>query len=373
MLKFFKELPPWLRLGLSFPLIFLNGWLLWKLLSFFQPLSSIFLTSVLLAFLLDLPVRFLQNKGLKRGWAVSVVLSCALLVAAIALLILVPLIVGQLTELISNLPQWINSANEQLTRLQAWETAHNISVNVDFSQFINQAVEKLTGLLNSLGNQILNVVGVTITTIFNTLIIVVLTVFLVLTGAQVSEGIYRWLPTPWDQRLRESMRMTFTRYFATQAMLAGILSVAQILVFTVLQVPYAVLFAITIGLTTLIPYASGISIVIISFLLMLQNFWLGVKVLIAAVIVGQINDNIVAPRLMGDMTGLNPVWIIVSLFIGGKLGGILGLLIAVPLASVIKSTVDALRDRSVDKMNTVLLKTHPSESSPTLVIPDTNS
>ncbi|MEB3310718.1 MAG: AI-2E family transporter [Snowella sp.] len=370
MFDFLKGLPPWLQLGLSFPLIFLNGWLLFILLNYFQPLSSIFVASVLLAFLLDLPVRSLQKSGLKKGWAISVVFSFALLVTAIALLILVPLIVGQLTELISNSPQWITSANEQLSRLQTWETAHNISVNLDLSQFINQAVEKLTSLLNSLGNQILNVVGVTITTLFNGLIIIVLTVFLVLTGEQVSEGIFSWLPAPWNQQLRETMRITFTRYFATQAMLAGILSLAQILVFAVLQVPYAVLFAITIGLTTLIPYASGISIVIISFLLMLQNFWLGVKVLIAAVIVGQINDNIVAPRLMGDMTGLNPVWIIVSLFVGGKLGGILGLLIAVPLASVIKSTVDHLRLRAAEKSNTVLMEGLQSESPQPLAIAD---
>jgi predicted PurR-regulated permease PerM len=131
-------------------------------------------------------------------------------------------------------------------------------------------------------------------------------------------------------------------------MLAGILSFAQMLVFTILQVPYAILFAVTIGLTTLIPYASGLSIVTISLLLMLQDFWLGFNVLIAAVIVGQINDNIISPRLMGDMTGLNPVWIIVALFVGGKLGGVLGLLIAVPLASVLKATIDNVRAHSQD-------------------------
>jgi predicted PurR-regulated permease PerM len=57
---------------------------------------------------------------------------------------------------------------------------------------------------------------------------------------------------------------------------------------------------------------------------------------------------------MGGMTGLNPVWIILSLFIGGKLGGILGLLIAVPIASVIKSTADTLRSSQAvigDKMS----------------------
>jgi predicted PurR-regulated permease PerM len=70
---------------------------------------------------------------------------------------------------------------------------------------------------------------------------------------------------------------------------------------------------------------------------------LGLKVLLAAIVIGQINDNIIAPRLVGNMTGLNPVWIIISLFIGGKLGGVLGLLIAVPCASVVKIVVDTLR------------------------------
>jgi predicted PurR-regulated permease PerM len=51
---------------------------------------------------------------------------------------------------------------------------------------------------------------------------------------------------------------------------------------------------------------------------------------------------------MGDMTGLNPVWIIVALFVGGKLGGVLGLLIAVPLASVLKATIDNVRAHSQD-------------------------
>ena len=73
MLDFLKKLPPWLRLGLIFPLTFLNGWLIFTLLSYFQPLSSIFVASALLAFLLDLPVRILVNQGVKRGWAISTV------------------------------------------------------------------------------------------------------------------------------------------------------------------------------------------------------------------------------------------------------------------------------------------------------------
>ena len=115
-----------------------------------------------------------------------------------------------------------------------------------------------------------------------------------------------------------------------------------------MQVPYAILFGCLIGMTTLIPYASAFTIILVSLLLALQNLGLGLEVIVAAIIVGQINDNVVAPRLIGEMTGLNPVWLILTLLIGGKLAGILGLLIAVPFASVIKESVDQIREIRAD-------------------------
>ncbi len=76
----------------------------------------------------------------------------------------------------------------------------------------------------------------------------------------------------------------------------------------------------------------------------LQNFWLGVEVAGIAVAIDQINSNFIAPRILGNLTGLNPVWVVVSLLIGAKLGGVLGLLIAIPLASFIKDIADSWRD-----------------------------
>jgi predicted PurR-regulated permease PerM len=73
---------------------------------------------------------------------------------------------------------------------------------------------------------------------------------------------------------------------------------------------------------------------------------------------------------MGNMTGLNPVWIIVSLFVGGKLGGVLGLLLAVPLASVIKSTVNSLRDRPTEPSEPLLIEEVSSETENSLVNQD---
>ena len=344
MLESFKQLPSWLRLAIIFPLAFLNGWLLFRLIGSLEPLVSIFVTAALFAFLLDLPIRLLEQRGVDRGWATILVFFAALLILSLLGLILIPLIVQQLSEFIVTLPKWLESGSKQLQDLQEWAIAQRLSI--DLGGIATEAATKISKLLQSLSSQLLTFVLGTIGSILNVVIVLVLTVFLTLTGERVWQGIFSWLPQPWSDRLQENIRQTFESYFAAQAILAGILSLNQTLVFLVLQVPYAVLFGVTIGMTTLVPYASALTIIVISLILMLQNVWLGLKVLVAAIIIGQINDNVIGPRLMGGMTGLNPVWIIVVLLIGGKFAGILGLLIAVPLASVIKTSADDLRLRS---------------------------
>jgi predicted PurR-regulated permease PerM len=129
--------------------------------------------------------------------------------------------------------------------------------------------------------------------------------------------------------------------------LALILSGLQIIVFTLVGIPYGVLFAVAIGFTTLIPYASAVTIVLVSLLLALQNPRQGLEVLVAAISVGQVVDQVIQPRLMGSIVGLQPAWLLISLPIGARLGSLLGLgellglLLAVPLASCTKTYLDA--------------------------------
>ncbi|MDJ0901790.1 MAG: AI-2E family transporter [Xenococcus sp. MO_188.B8] len=202
--------------------------------------------------------------------------------------------------------------------------------------------------IKSLSNQVFIIIFGTISGILNLLLTFIFTLFLAFTGEKVWRGIFSWVPKPWGGNVSQIMQQTFTKYFVSQAILAIILSITQTIVFSVLQVPYAILFGCVIGMTTLITYANAFTIVLVSLLLALQNLGLGLKILVAAIIVGQVNDNVVAPRLIGEMTGLNPVWLILALLIGGKLAGILGLLIAVPFASVIKKSVDQIQKIRAD-------------------------
>lgn len=343
MLAFIKGLPLWLRLWLIFPLAFLNAWLLLRIFDYFQPLTSLLIVAIVLAFLLNFPIQFLQQREVPRGWAIGIVLAVALLLLVVLGLTLVPLIVEQLSGLVASLPEWLDSGTQQVQQLQDWAIAQRFPASL--GDLVDRAIGNLSSILQATSSNLLSFILGAINSLINILLLLVLTIFMVIGGESAWKGIFSWLPSSWSEPLRTSMQETFQKYFVTQALLAGILSVAQTIVFLILGVPYSILFGFSIGLTTLIPYASAITIIAIGLLVTLQDFGLGLKVLLAAIVVGQITDNVIAPRLVGDTIGLNPIWLIVALFVGGKLAGVLGLLIAVPIASVVKRMADTMRSQ----------------------------
>ncbi|MEI2579643.1 AI-2E family transporter [Scytonema sp. PRP1] len=336
------KLPRWLSLSLAFPLAVLNGWVLLQVVHYFQPLVSIFVAASLLAFVLDYPIRFFQQRGVKRNLAVGSVLLLAVVIVVALALTLVPLILQQLNELANFLPSWIDSGTQQLQAFQDWAAAQQLPVNL--SGLLTQVLDRLSNQLQSFTGQILGFAVDTIGSVVNVLLTVVLTIYLVLNGERLWDGIFLWFSPHIGSQVRQLLREDFQNYFIGQATLGALLAVALILVFLALQVPLALLFGIVIGFFSLFPFGTGIGIGIVSLLVGLQNFWLGIEVLAVSVAIDQVNSNFVAPRLLGNLTGLNPVWVVISLLLGTKLGGLLGLLVAIPIASFIKDVADSWRE-----------------------------
>jgi predicted PurR-regulated permease PerM len=342
MIEQFRRLPTWLRLSLYFPLAFINGWLLFLLIGYLEPLISVLVTSALLAFLLDFPIGFLEKKGLGRALSIFIVLFLSLISIFILSTTVFPLLINQLNDLINTIPHWLHSGTQHVEDLKKWAITQKYSNEI--KELFLQIVQKLSTFVQTLSSQILNLLLGAINSLINIFLVTILTVFLVLNGQKIWDGIFSWVPRPWNSKMQVLIKQTFRTYFATQCILAGILSVAQTIALVALGVPYSLLFGICIGISMLIPFASFVTIILISILVSLNSLILGIKVLLVTLIVGQINDQIISPRLMGNMTGLNPVWLIVALFLGGKFGGVLGLIIAVPLASIFKNTVEEIRN-----------------------------
>ncbi|WP_341528926.1 AI-2E family transporter [Nostoc sp. UHCC 0302] len=337
-----NKLPRWISLGLAFPIAILNGWLLLQVVQYFQPLVNVIAAAILLAFVLDYPIQFLQRQGVKRNLATGGVLLLTLVILVGLGITLVPLILQQLNELANILPSWVDSGTLQLQAFQDWALQQQ-HLPINLSALVTQVLEQVSNQLQSFTGRILGFAVDTIGTVVNVLLTVVLTIYLVLNGNRLWDGIFQWFPLNIQTKVRQLLQEDFHNYFIGQAILGAVLGVTVTLAFLALQVPLALLFGIGIGLFSLFPFGTGVGIAIVSSLVALQNFWLGVEVLGVAVAIDQVNSNFISPRILGDLTGLNPVWVVISLLLGAKLGGVLGLLIAIPVASFIKDIADSWR------------------------------
>jgi predicted PurR-regulated permease PerM len=338
-------LPPWLKAGLALPLLVLNLWVLRQLLVPLAPFPALFVGAALIAFLLDIPSRWLWQRGLPRPAATLLVLSLTLGLLALAGVWLVPRLLQQLGELVAALPGWLAQGELWLDQLESWAARRGIPT--DFGNVSSDLLTRASQLASQLSQRLLGLLGATVAITVNTVIVLVLAVFLLLGGEGISAGLASWLPPGVRGLVVGTLNRTFRGYFAGQVLLALILSGLQLLVFTLLGIPYGALFAVAIGFTTLIPYASAVTIVLVSALLALEEPRTGLEVLAAAITVGQLVDQVIQPRLMGSIVGLQPAWLLISLPLGARLGSLLGLgdllglLLAVPVASCGKSFLDA--------------------------------
>ncbi|MCF8141706.1 MAG: AI-2E family transporter, partial [Cyanobium usitatum Tobar12.5m-G36] len=262
-------LPPWLKAGLALPLLVLNLWVLRQLLLPLAPFPALFVAAALIAFLLDLPSRWLMGRGLPRWLAYALVVGVSVGLSGLAAVWLVPRLVEQLGELITALPGWLAQGETLLQQLQAWAVARGLPT--DFGDLSSELLTRTSQLARQFSQQLLSLLGTTVGLTVNTVIVLVLAVFLLLGGEGISSGLAQWLPLRARSLVVTTLNRTFRGYFAGQVVLALILSLAQIVVFTLLGIPYGVLFAVAIGFTTLVPYASALTIVAVSVLLALDD------------------------------------------------------------------------------------------------------
>ena len=354
-----RNFPRWINWGILFPIIFVNGWLIFRLCQYLNPIPSIVITASLIAFLLEFPIDFIEKRGMKRGWAIALVLFLALLLFSLIGLILGPLVLQQLIDFANRLPVWLDQGGKQLEVLG--EQGFFQTLPFDVSSLTDQIINQLSTTLKLLTSRLIDLTFETISKTVDLLLTIILSVLLVINGPDLWRGLIGWLPGPWRDRIDTSLQPSFQGYFTGQAIIAAILAIALSVTFTLLQIPFGLLFGLEIGMASIIPFGGTLSIALVSSLLAFQNIWLGLKVLVVALVLGQLNENIIAPRLLGGITGLNPAIVIVSLLVGAKVGGFLGLILAVPIASFIKRIADTLRKPKIAEQNQERTETFQNE------------
>lgn len=349
-----------LVLGLSGPIIALNVWLITQLFRYFEGLVTVLVAAAILAFLLNYPVRLFQRAQFSRTQAVTFVLLLTVMALIIAGVTLVPIIAEQTVQLLNRIPNWLAASADNIRAIDGWAKARNLPLDLmGFSDRINNQIE---GQLETLAKQALGVALGTLNGIITSILILVLAFYMLLYGNRLWNGLINLLPPQYGIPFRDSLELNFHNFIVSQILLAVFMGVALIPVFLVLQVPFSLLFAVLIAIAEVIPLVGPtLGIGLVGLLLLLQNPWLAVQVTLAATVLQQIRDNVLGPKMLGDFTGLNPIWIFIALLMGLQIAGLLGVIVAVPIAGTIKGTLDSVRNRPFPSLNEVSQTTnHPN-------------
>jgi predicted PurR-regulated permease PerM len=329
--------------GLAFPLIVINAWALAVIFDYFHSLLVILVAAGLLAFLLNYPVAIIDRaspNGRNQASAIVVFLLALSVIFGLGIT-LVPLALTQAQQLVASLPKWIDSGQKQLLTLNEQLIAMGFDINLDILSA--QLNERLRGQIQSITQGVFDIALLTVSSLVDFLLTLVLTFYLLQHGGELWDSVVTWLPERYRSPFTKTLRLSFQNFFLGQLILATCLGTAMTILLLWLRVPFGLLFGLTIGTMALVPFGGSAGIILVTLLVALRDFWLGAKVLALAVLVQQIIENLIAPRVLGSVTGLSPIWVFISILTGARIGGLLGVVVAVPTAVVLKSALLLLR------------------------------
>lgn len=332
---------------LATPMLVLNIWAISIIFGYFRSIVVTVLIASLLAFLLSYPMASLERAGLKRGLSALLVLIVALVGFAALALTVVPFVIDQGQQLIGRLPEWFDSGKVQLMVLDSKFAEWGWPVNLD--GIITQTTDRLRREIQTIAgealNLTLNVAFFTANKLLDVVLTVVLTFYLLQHGEEVWGSLVGLLPGAVQRPFSETLRSSFRNYFLGQLIVASCLGGALTIIYSLLNVPFGSLFGLTVGLLALIPFGGTVGVVLTTLLVALRDIKIAIPMLIGSVIVQQVVENGLAPRVLGSVTGLNPFWVFIAILSGARVGGLLGVIVAVPAAVVFKEALDALRRR----------------------------
>ncbi|MBF2063595.1 MAG: AI-2E family transporter [Calothrix sp. C42_A2020_038] len=312
-------------------LLFTLGWAIVQILAYFETVLIIFIFAGVLAFILSYPVRWVE-RFLPHGVAVTIVFLLSLLLVGGLIATLGFTIISQAQQLVDQAPQFIESGISLIEQLQKFLTGLNFQV--DFQ-----------GIEEQIRNQTLAFLGNGFTTIqallFNFLdlvLILVVAFFMLLDGERAWNFVLKVFPENFRNKLNKAIQKNFLGFFWGRLLLSLFFGVSVFIVFIILQLPYAVALAAIAGVFDLIPgIGATIGISLVCLIILPQGIWQAIKVLVGCVLLQQVEENLLMPRIMQGSINMNPVFMFFALLVGAQIAGLVGVFLSIPIAGVLIS------------------------------------
>lgn len=310
-----------------------------------------FLISFVVAYMLAPIVNFFQHKCRLKNRVLSIVVTLLLVIGLLtgAVAAVVPAISRQATSLSQSIKTYVSQwdGNEYFSP-RVNERIEEIIQSIDIKTLINskevqQGIKKVIPILGDwISSGVNAIMGLAVA-----FICILYIIFLLIDYEKISTNWHKYIPN----RFRDSIVMlmgdldrNMNAYFRGQALVAGIVGILFAIGFQIIGLPMGIGIGLFIGVLNLVPYLQALGIPPCIILGLIQSAETGrpvwvVMLCIAAVfiIVQTIQDMVLVPTIMGNVTGMGPAWILLSLSVWGSLLGFVGMIIALPVTTLLVS------------------------------------
>ncbi|MDR0852286.1 MAG: AI-2E family transporter [Clostridiales Family XIII bacterium] len=371
-----------LAVAMLFLLIVLNFEAALDAISYVIGLLMPLIVGLCMAFILNVLMKFIENKlfhrlTLKIRRPISLILSLIVVagILVFVLVMIIPTLRDTISSLISHAPAYAKAVQEWgaelLKTLGLTEEVKNF-----FGKDLDQTIDKFIDFINGTGSVIAkNAAGVAagvFSAVANAVLGFVFALYVLLTkerlGRQVNMLLGAYLPEKRTNYILKVARLTrrlFEHFVAGQCIEAVCIGVLTALGSLIIHPAYAVMLGVLIGITALIPVLGAwIGTIVGALLLLTVSPVKSLVFIIFILLLQQLDNHIIYPKIIGKSIGLPGMWVLLAVIVGGSVGGIFGIIVGVPLFSVIYSL---LKESSEDRLAAKAAKKAQTASASTEV------
>jgi len=310
-----------------------------------------FLVAWLLAYLLQPIVRLFQVKLRLKSLLLSIICTLILVLGCIVGIIwfLTPMVTNEISKLYELIGLYTKGLNVNTLLPLAWQNEiRQYLAHLNIQSMMQD--ENVMAVVKKIAPQLWNLVNSSLNFVLGLAVIIIVMLYLVLillNYDKLATGLFKIIPPNYRTLVTEiisDLENGMNRYFRGQALIALIVGVLFAIGFTIIQLPLAIVLGLFIGLVNMVPYLKIVGIIPTATMGLLRSVETGqsygsiiLGIAIVFIVIQMIEDLILTPKIMGKVTGLNPAVILLSLSIWGSLLGIVGVIIALPLTTLIMS------------------------------------
>lgn len=346
---------------------------------------SPFLVGAALAFVLNVPMRAIEKwlggvkkEGARRALAIVLTLIFIVLVLAGVIWLLIPQIAETVESLIDKLPDFfdrirktasdfVHSHPELLDLLNEYTAFEDIN----WSDFVQKAIGFITDKLTAVADYAVVMVVSLSTGIFNAVLSFVFCLYCLsrkeILARQGRRILYSFLPEKVSDETIRILRMTnstFSRFISGQCLEAVILGCMFAVTMTIFKMPFMPLVSVVIAITALVPIVGAFAGCIVgAFFIFVQDPILAFWFVVLFLVLQQLEGNLIYPRVVGTSVGLPGMWVLLAVAVGGDLMGVGGMLLMIPVASVVYSLAREITNKQLAAKGIApeKLQDHPPE------------